>query len=138
MRNTLALLLTMAVAGAAWAQEDKAGDEEGRREPAHKIRVLQNPYDIASFYRSSPGPNYFGYQPMPSDLSSRYPIASYYRSQQGGSFGYAPFWAGGYGARRQGLTIGYRRRIGENGELFLFAPTFLAPVGPLAGAFFDR
>jgi len=29
----------------------------------------------------------------------------------------------------------YRRTIGENGDLFLAVP-FLAPVGPISGAFF--
>jgi hypothetical protein len=29
----------------------------------------------------------------------------------------------------------YRRRIGENGDLFFFAPAILAPVGPLSEVF---
>ena len=52
-----------------------------------------------------------------------------------GGYGYSNFWTGGYAAPRPGLTMGYRRSIGQNGDLFLFAPVFLAPVGPLAGAF---
>ena len=31
----------------------------------------------------------------------------------------------------------YRRTIGENGDLFLVVP-FLAPVGPISGAFFGN
>ena len=39
-------------------------------------------------------------------------------------------------AAQPGIALHYRQRIGQNGELFLFAPTFLAPIGPLTGAFF--
>ncbi len=128
-------VLALALAGGALAQE--AEEEQSRPEPARRIKVLQNPYDIASFYRSSQGQDYFGYA---DPLASRYPIASFYRSRQGGGYfpggyGYSAFWTGGYAAPRPGLTIGYRRSIGQNGDLFLFAPVFLAPVGPLAGAF---
>ena len=137
MRRTLTLLFVLAVAGGAQAQEPDE-PEEVRTVPAHRIKVLQHPYDIASFYRSSAEPNYFGYQPLP-ELASRYPIASFYRSrQQGVPYGYGHFWAGGYRPRPSGLSIGYGNRLGERGELFLFLPTFLAPVGPLAGAFFEK
>jgi hypothetical protein len=157
------LIVALGMAGAAWAQEPAEGEEE-RAEPVQKLRVLHNPYDIASFYRSS-GSNYFGLQGGP-DFVSRYPIAGYYRSSQGPSYfglqggpdfvsrypiagyyrqnpgvnayGYGAFWTTGYGPRRLGVTVGYRRSIGQNGDLFLFAPTFLAPVGPLAGVFLDR
>ena len=44
---------------------------------------------------------------------------------------------GGAVRRQARLGIGYRRAIGENGDLFLFAPAILAPVGPLTGVFFD-
>jgi hypothetical protein len=83
-------------------------------------------------------------QGYPANGSERYPIAGYYRSQQGYyGYGYAPFWTGGYGYGGRGhgngnLGIGYRRRIGENGDLFLFAPAILAPVGPLSGIFFSQ
>ena len=124
-----AVLGVALLGGVARAQE--AEDEEIRREPVRKIKVLENPYDIASFYRSSQGESYFGYEQGQAD--SRYPIAGFYRSRQS-SYGYAPFWNHGYGYRRGGTSVGYRRRIGENGDLFLFAP-FLAPLGPLNGAF---
>jgi hypothetical protein len=113
--------------------------------------VLNHPYEISSFYRSAEG-GYFwgpgsGYGPgYPANGSERYPIAGYYRSNAGGY--YAPFWTGGYGAGGYGygarghgngnLGLGYRRRIGENGDLFLFAPAILAPVGPLSGIFFSQ
>lgn len=118
-------------AGFAPAQDSAARDEERgeRREPARKIRVLQNPYDIASFYRSSQGGGFY------EGASSRYPIASYYRS--GGAvspFGYSRFWTSGYSASNRGLAAGYRRNIGQNGDLYLLAP-ILAPVGPLTDAF---
>jgi hypothetical protein len=130
-------VLAVVLAGGALAQE--AEEEQPRPEPTRHIKVLQNPYDIASFYRSSQSQGYFGYAPQDA-LASRYPIASFYRSQQGGGYfpggyGYSAFWTGGYAAKHPGLTIGYRRSIGQNGDLFLFAPVFLAPVGPLAGAF---
>jgi hypothetical protein len=31
--------------------------------------------------------------------------------------------------------MNYRRHIGENGDLFFFAPAILAPVGPLSEVF---
>ena len=118
-----AVLALSLAGGVARAQE--AEDEEARPQPVRKIKVLENPYDIASFYRSNQGGgDYFG---LASD--SRYPIAGFYRSRQTTPYGYAPFWNHGYG---------YRRRIGENGDLFLLAPTFLAPIGPLNGAFFGN
>jgi hypothetical protein len=87
----------LSLVGGTSAQE--AENEQPRREPATTHKVLQNPYDIASFYRSSQGQSYFGY------------------------------------AGEDALASRYRRSIGQNGDLFLFAPVFLAPIGPLAGAF---
>jgi hypothetical protein len=138
-RLALALLAVAALAGAARAQEVE--EDEPRPEPVRRIKVLEHPYDIASFYRSSQG-EYFGLSQSQGSLESRYPIASFYRSRQSGmnGYGYAPFWNHGYGYQRRGVGavggLGYRRRIGENGDLFLFVP-FLAPVGPLNGAFFN-
>lgn len=134
LKKTAFAVLALALAGGALAQE--AEEEQPRKEPIRRIKVLQNPYDIASFYRSSQGSGYFGLTPA-DPLASRYPIASYYRSHQGnpgGGFGYSQFWQSGYSPRR-GVTVGYRRSIGENGDLFLFAPVFLAPLGPLSRAF---
>jgi hypothetical protein len=119
---------------------DDQGDED-QAEPRRKIKVLQNPYDISSFYRSSQsGTVLFGDQ---GGSDPRYPIAGYYRQRPSvNQYGYASFWSTGYGSRDRGrgrAVVGYRRSIGENGDLFLFAPTFLSPVGPLTGIFFgDR
>ena len=124
-------------------QEDRILDEmteyeERTVDPRPKIKVLQNPYDLASFYRSSQG-GFLDYRPEGSYGQDRYPIASYYRLRGAGDRrGYAQFWTNGYSSSRPRFTVGYRRRIGENGDLFLFAPTFLSPIGPLTDAFFDR
>jgi hypothetical protein len=137
-----AVTLTLASGAALHAQEpadraDAVQDEEdtaARPQPLHKIRVLQHPYDLASFYRSPYGEAFPGYDP-------RYPIASFYRSRQYNP--YADFWATGYGVRGAAGAPGTRgsslfhRSIGENGDLFLFAPVVLAPVGPLSGAFLE-
>jgi hypothetical protein len=133
--KTTALLAGLALAlaaGVARAQEP-AEDEDTRPQPRRTtIRVLENPYDIASFYRSHQG-DYFGYQAP--GTSERYPIAGFYRQNGGRGYGYSRFWSSGYSGRgRSGLVLGYRRRIGDNGDLYLFAP-FLAPVGPLSGVF---
>jgi hypothetical protein len=40
------------------------------------------------------------------------------------------------GAR--GFLAPRRRPIGLNGDLCLFAPTFLAPIGPLTGSFWGN
>jgi hypothetical protein len=132
------LVAAAAIAGTGWAQDARPEGDEQTREPRRKIRVLQNPYDLASFYRSSQQDPYFGYMPEPSEPSGPYAIAAYYR--QGAHGHYSGFWSHGYGygymAPRTGMVLGYRRSIGENGDLFLFAPTFLAPIGPLSASFF--
>ena len=159
----------------AWAQEPAAVEEQQREEeqeqpaPARRpLRVLENPYDISSFYRSSQG-GYGFYGPIdllrqpPTPYGGRYPIAGFYRSRQGYYFGlqtpvsqnpYAiasyyrsnastdvRFWYGGYGrAVPAGRTRGYSQywnSIGENGDLFLMAPTFLAPVGALSAVYYS-
>lgn len=140
MKAALAGLGMVLWAGAAFAQEPAAPAaeaEEAGREEVLKIRVLDNPYDIASFYRSRQAETYgyFGPRAGTPDYAGRYPIASYYRQRSGASFdGVSPFWARGY-PNQAGIALALRRRIGENGELFLFAPTFLAPIGPLTGVF---
>ena len=92
---------------AAGAFAQEVTPEQQQQEPRRPaIRVLKHPYDISSFYRS--------------------PRAAY---------GWAAFWTNGYGAVRPAPLRPYRRSIGENGDLFLAVP-FLAPVGPISGAFF--
>lgn len=132
-------------------QDELTADEFAPEEPAaplNTITVLRNPYELASYYRAQQG-GFYDYRPQAAAYADRYPIASYYRMQDSGYRGgypvgygpgyapgaYAPFWNHGY-AQRPGIALHYRQRIGQNGDLFLFAPTFLAPIGPLTGAFF--
>jgi hypothetical protein len=108
-------------AGTGFAQEITDETVTVVRRP--HIQVLQDPHDIASFYRQGAGGQ------VSEALASQYPIASYYHSRQGqgasvaNPYGYSRFWTS-EGSRA--------RNFGRNGELFLFAP-FLAPMGPLAG-----
>lgn len=128
---TLASASLFAQEPADRADDTATQDEEARPEPLHRIRVLQHPYDIASFYRSREGSDEGFY----SGSADRYPIASFYRNRQSSPYG--QFWARGYGHRdRRGRSL-FRRSIGENGDLYLFAPVVLAPVGPLTGSFLE-
>jgi hypothetical protein len=144
----LALVL---LAGAAAAQEPEPPEYDPQRDalvldapvpPRREIRVLGNPYELASYYRAQGA--FYDYRPEGGGYADRYPIASYYRMRSSGYRGYpvvepgayAPFWNYGYSPAQPGVALHYRQRIGENGELFLFAPTFLGPIGPLTGAFF--
>lgn len=136
----LAGLTLMAAPLVAQEQDEPAAEqEEARPEPALRIRVLHNPYDIASFYRSGGSNTYYSAGDGSSERRGNayqdpYSIASYYRSGQSGSgYGYSPFWSTGYSGRAHGSR--YRRHIGENGDLFFFAPAILAPVGPLSEVF---
>jgi hypothetical protein len=127
MRIAIACILSLAAAGAV-AQEATETKEEAPR-PA--IKVLKNPYDLASFYRSGESP--LGpWAGLPNDPA--YHIADFYRSNRP-AYGWAAFWTNGYAAARPAPLRPYRRSIGENGDLFLAVP-FLAPVGPISGAFF--
>jgi hypothetical protein len=139
----LAGLMVVAAPLAAQEREDEALVEEERdeerAEPAFRLKVLDNPYDISSFYRSGQGRGGFllgdGYEGRGGNAyRDPYAIAGYYRSNSGrGGYGYSQFWVSGYSGRSRGLR--YRRHIGENGDLFLFAPAILAPVGPLSEVF---
>lgn len=140
MRSTLLTIALAALAQAAVAQEKpatpapEAEAAAERTAPRRTIRVLQNPYDLASFYRSggsAPG----GWAGLADDPG--YAIAGFYRQGggHGSRYGWSAFWTNGYNAPRPAPFLGYRRTIGENGDLFLMVP-FLAPVGPISGAFF--
>jgi hypothetical protein len=140
MRSTLLTIALAALAPLAFAQQKPAekSQPEATAAPRSAIRVLQNPYDLASFYRSG-GSAPAGWAGLTSDPA--YAIAGFYRSQQGGGYGRSPygwsrFWTGGYGARRPAPLPGFRRSLGQNGDLFLVVP-FLAPVGPISNAFFE-
>jgi hypothetical protein len=137
MRTPMAALAVLVLSTVAMAQEPTESQEPEASRPARPaIRVLQNPYDLASFYRSGESP--LGpWAGLPNDPA--YHIADFYRSHQGGypgtPHGWSQFWTSGYQAPRPAPFRPYRRTIGENGDLFLAVP-FLAPVGPISGAFF--
>jgi hypothetical protein len=130
--------LAVGLAGPAWSQATAAEEAqtEERARPVRTIRVLQSPYDLASFYSARPGAAALT-PPVPDDPA--YALASFYRSRHvgpapgPGPWFWAAFWAHGYRAHRPAPFVDYRRRIGENGDLFLAVP-FLAPVGPLSEA----
>jgi hypothetical protein len=136
MRATILAATLLAIGSQVPAQETEApaptpATESREAAPRPHIRVLQDPYGLASFYRSggsAPG----GWAGLSGDPA--YAIADAYRTGQG-PYGWSAFWAHGYAAPRRAPFLGYRRTIGENGDLFLMVP-FLAPVGPLNGAFF--
>lgn len=132
-----AALVVALVPVLAGAQE---AENEEPQAPRHKLRVLEHPRDISSFYRSgsSSQRGYFGYR-APYDFSHRYPIASYYR--QGSEWvnpnGYGQYYAAAPGPRRDvfvwggpGYRPGWRYRSRRQ-DLFLLTPTFLAPIAPL-------
>jgi len=118
---------------------EQADDEDSSRAQARPhLQVLQHPYEIASFYRSSQSSGFdLGYDAP--ETGGKYPIAGFYRAGARGA--YSAFWTTGYGTRgmrgRGFLGRPRVRPMGLNGDLFLFAP-FLAPVGPLNGVFLDR
>ncbi len=143
MRKTLLTLTLFALAQTALADETPTratsgqptaavGSSRTTTKPRPALRVLQDPYDLASYYRSggsAPG----GWAGLTRDPA--YSIASMYRAEGGPSpYGWSSFWTSGYSARRPLPFAPYRRTIGQNGDLFLMVP-FLAPVGPISGAF---
>ncbi len=144
MRSTLLTVTILALAQAGLAQEQapsetkdaNAAAQEERATPRPTIRVLRDPHDLASFYRAG-GSSPDGWAGLTSDPA--YAIAGFYRSPQAGAqpsrYGWSAFWTNGYGARRPAPLPAFRRTIGDNGDLFLVVP-FLAPVGPISGAFF--
>ena len=172
MRGKMIAFVMAVVASTAAARAQEAvEDEQGQEQPAEArrpLRVLENPYDIASFYRSSQsGVGFYGpidlLRQPPTPYDGRYPIAGFYRSNQGYYFGlqspvsrnpYAiasyyrssasndvRFWHGGYGRPAAGGRPGgysqYWNSIGENGDVFLMAPTILAPVGALSAIYYS-
>jgi hypothetical protein len=137
---TLGSAKVVLAASLATAQDEAR--EPQRKDSRPEIKVLQHPYDIASFYRSS-GRSSWGFVSEPiygygtGSWEERYPIASFYR--QGGAshnpFGYSRFWSQGYEQPISGPRFGYRRTIGSNGDVLLMVPTVLAPFGPIAESF---
>ena len=103
----------------------------GPRSASSGTPTTSRPSTARASRRSARGPG------LPNDPAYR--IADFYRSHQGGypgtPHGWSAFWTSGYRAPRPAPFRPYRRTIGENGDLFLAVP-FLAPVGPISGAFF--
>lgn len=144
----LAGLMVVAAPLSAQERDDEAvieEQDEERAEPAFRLKVLDNPYDISSFYRSGGGGGFLmdeGSERGGNAYRDPYSIAGYYRGASGGGYSYGPgrgnygysqFWVSGYSGQSRGMR--YRRHIGENGDLFFFAPAILAPVGPLSEVF---
>lgn len=78
MRREIGLVLSLALAASAASfAEDEAATEKDTRRP---VKVLQNPYDISSFYTSSSHSSPFdlGYSSDERD-SDPYSISSFYR-----------------------------------------------------------
>lgn len=140
-----ASLVALVFGGGAFAQE--ATEESSRpAERKTEIRVLNNPYEISSFYRSKQqGSGYLTFSPYgvyPS--SSGWNYGRHFKGETGywrGLYGsYNGFWAGGgYGQYywQNSRPTPYRRGIGGHGDIFLMAPVLLGPVGPLAGAYYE-
>mgnify|MGYP001766131545 CR=1 FL=1 len=130
----LALLFAGGLAAEEPATSGEVTTSEAAETPRRKIRVLEDPYDISSFYRSSEGAAYgygfFGYDREGRLRATvRYPISRYYRSTSGDSYGY---WRAHTWRRSPLLTRRSRRRAGRTSDLYLLVPTVLAPVAPLA------
>jgi hypothetical protein len=127
--------------------DDPADGELDEAAPRPHLQVLGNPYDLASFYRSSP-PS-FGYvPPMVAALrgpesawgatprEDPYSIASYYRGDRDPA-GYSQYWSHPQaGTRRPWPGRGRGATQSLPGEVSLMFPTFLAAVGPLNDGFF--
>ena len=80
--SVVAAVLVGGLAGPALSQDyaPPPPDEEAER-PRRSIRVLQSPYDLASFYSARPGQSSVR-PPVPDDPA--YALASFYRSRQSG------------------------------------------------------
>src|SRR5262245_29463307 len=95
-RAAVGAVAMLLLAGAGWAQnadQEQTAEQDEAAQPRVHLKVLDNPYDIASFYRSHQDRGYFGDQQQGYYGADRYEIARYYRSQQSGSrYGYSRFW----------------------------------------------
>jgi hypothetical protein len=135
MKKLVFGLIVSLILTASVSRAQEQGDEaEPRPEPRRRIRVLEDPYQISSFYRSSQepvAPLYFGEAPLTNrrSMTDRYPIAGYYR-QGGGQGQYSRFWSQSGGTRPRAYGFRGSRRVGAS-ELCLLAPTLLGPVAPL-------
>jgi len=70
-------------------------DDSDQVQDRPHIQVLQHPYEISSFYRSSQGSSFdLGYEPQ--GANEKYPIAGFYRSHSAARGPYSMFWTSGY------------------------------------------
>src|SRR5437762_6030582 len=93
MRTFAAVAAFALLSGAAAARAQEApppapadDQEKEQAEAPRQIQVLQSPYEISSFYRSSPGQDGFGYElgaRAAASASGPYAIAGFYRSGRG-------------------------------------------------------
>jgi hypothetical protein len=106
----LAGLMVVAAPLAAQEREAVADDqeqEEARPEPVFRLKVLENPYDISSFYRSSGSGGGFleeGEGRGGNAYHDPYSIAGYYRGGSRGGYSYGP----GRGELRLQPVLGQR------------------------------
>ena len=132
--TALAVLLAGGLAAEEPATQQGETTSASSETPRLKIRVLEDPYDISSFYRSSEGAAYgygfFGYDREGRLRATKgYPIASYYRSTSRDSYGY---WRAHTWRRSPLLRRRQRRPAASISDFYLLVPTVLAPVTPLA------
>jgi hypothetical protein len=76
MRRQVGLVLSLVflASAASFAEDETATPEKDTR---RHVKVLQNPYDISSFYTSSQSSPFAGYS-MDEDVTDPYSISSYY------------------------------------------------------------
>jgi len=135
MRKALLASCILLLAATGSAQDaTEPSDEVATATPRPHLQVLEHPYDLASFYRA--GSHGFGPPARLGPIEGPYGLAAYYRGDQS-PFGYSRFWTLGEAVHPEGV-LGYRRPPGHNGEVFLLAPTLLAPFGTLADVFYGR
>ena len=108
----LAGLMVVAAPLAAQERDDEAfveEQDEARPEPVLRLRVLDNPYDISSFYRSGGGGGFLmdeGSERGGNAYRDPYSIAGYYRGGgQRSGYGYSQFWVSGYSGRLAGIAV---------------------------------
>jgi hypothetical protein len=157
----LVIGVSLLLLGPAWAEDEvsvhnhldhKEGGQvddpvDDEAAPRPHLQVLGNPYDLASFYRSSPAS--FGYVPPmvarprgpepawgATPREDPYSIAAYYRGDRDPA-GYSQYWSHPQASNwRPWPGRGRSAAQSPPGEVSLMFPTFLAAVGPLNDGFF--
>ena len=146
MRTTMVALAVLTVTAVATAQEKpaeeakaarptqrrtaEARDTRGPRSACCRTPTTSRPSTARASRRSARG------RGCPTTPRTGSPTSTARTGRLPGTpHGWSAFWTNGYRAPRPAPFRPYRRSIGENGDLFLVVP-FLAPVGPISGAFF--